>query len=396
MAAPTAALEGVRVLDLGRYQAGPRCGLVLQRLGAEVIKVEKPGGEEGRQNPPFVRGQSAYWVQYNSGKKSITLNLRDDQAKDLLRGLVSVSDIFIQNFRPGVIQAMGFGYDALRELNPRIIMVNVSAFGQYGPYVDWPGFDPVGQAVSGQMYLNGWPDTPPLRTFFPLVDRITSLHAAIGALAALRERELSGEGQAIDVCLADSGFSGNEIPLAAFLGTGQVQPKIGNQVGNMPPSDAFPCKDGWVFVIAGANEIFRRLCSVIGREEWLQDPRFADRNGRVENKEILLGGVREWLSSRTVAEAVETLTGAGIPSAPINDIPAAARDPHLQERECLVETPDPIAGVIHVSGKLIKMSRSQNVIGSAPTPGQHNQEIYGGLLGLSDEELAALRDAGAV
>ncbi|PZC48008.1 MAG: CoA:oxalate CoA-transferase [Chloroflexi bacterium] len=365
-------------------------------MGAEVIKVEKPGGEEGRQNPPFVRGQSAYWVQYNSGKKSITLNLRDDGAKELLKGLVRVSDIFIQNFRPGVIQAMGLGYDVLKELNPRIIMVNVSAFGQYGPYVDWPGFDPVGQAVSGQMYLNGWPDTPPLRTFFPLVDRITSLHAAIGALAALRERELSGEGQAIDVCLADSGFSGNEIPLAAFLGTGQVQPKIGNQVGNMPPSDAFPCKDGWVFVIAGANEIFRRLCTRIGKEEWLTDPRFADRNGRVENKEILLEGMREWLATQTVAEAVQKLTEAGIPSAPINDIPTAAHDPHLTERECLVEVPDPIAGTIHVSGKLIKMSRSENVVGSAPMPGQHNQEIYGGLLGLSDEELEAMAEAGSV
>ena len=179
-------LAGVRVLDLGRYQAGPRCALMFARMGAEVIKVESVNGDESRKNGPTVRGQSAYWVQYNSGKKSLAINLRTEEGKEVVRDLVKVSDILIQNFRPGTIDVMGFGYDVLKELNPGIIMVNVSAYGQTGPYKDRVGFDPIGQAMGGLMSLTGEEGTPPMRTPFPLIDRITSLHATIGALAALR------------------------------------------------------------------------------------------------------------------------------------------------------------------------------------------------------------------
>ena len=173
------------------------------RMGAEVIKVESITGDESRRNGPRVRGQSAYWVQYNSGKKSLAINLRNDEGKNVLRDLVKESDFFLQNFRPGTIDIMGFGYD--RKLNPKIIMINVSAYGQYGPYRDRVGFDPIGQAMGGLMSLTGFPDDPPVRTFFPLIDRITALHATIGALAALREREISGQGQALDLCLATQG-----------------------------------------------------------------------------------------------------------------------------------------------------------------------------------------------
>ncbi|MBI4234267.1 MAG: CoA transferase, partial [Chloroflexi bacterium] len=232
-------LEGVRVLDLGRYQAGPRCALMLARLGAEVIKIEKPGeGDESRVNGPFVRGQSAYWVQYNSGKKSLTLDLYKEQGRAVLRDLVKVSDVFLQNFRPGVIEEMGFGYPALRELNRRIVMLNVSAYGQYGPYRDRTGFDPIGQAISGLMSMTGFPESPPIRTYSPIIDRITALHATIGVLAALRERDLSGEGQAIDVCLADTGFTLMEIPITAYLGAGIVPQREGNR-GRTPPTNAY-------------------------------------------------------------------------------------------------------------------------------------------------------------
>ena len=213
-------LDGIRVLDLGRYQAGPRCGLMFARMGAEVIKVEGVNGDESRKNGPTVRGQSAYWVQYNSGKKSLSINLRTDEGKSVLRDLVKESDILIQNFRPGTIEVMGFGYEELKKINSRIIMVNVSAYGQYGPYKDRVGFDPIGQAMGGLMTLTGEEGMPPIKTSFPLIDRITSLHATIGALAALREREISGEGQTIDVCLADTGYTCNEIPITAYLGTG--------------------------------------------------------------------------------------------------------------------------------------------------------------------------------
>ena len=192
--APKTPLEGLRMLDLGRYQAGPRCALMFARMGAEVIKVESLDGDVSRKNGPTVRGQSAYWVQYNSGKKSLAINLRTDEGKEVLRELVKVSDFFLQNFRPGTIETMGFGYDVLKNLNPRIVTLNVSAYGQYGPYSERVGFDPIGQALGGMMSLTGFPDGPPVKTGFSLIDRITSLHATIGALAALRERELSGEG----------------------------------------------------------------------------------------------------------------------------------------------------------------------------------------------------------
>ena len=206
MSGSEGALRDIRVIDLGRYQAGPRIGLVLARMGAEVIKVEAPGGDESRRMAPRVRGQSAYWVQYNSGKKSLGLDLRSEGGKAVLRDLVHCSDVHIQNFRPSTIDEMGFGYEALEALNPRIIMVNVSAYGQDGPYRDRIGFDPIGQAISGMMSLTGFPGSPPTRTYNPVIDRITALHGTIGTLCAVHERTLSGRGQSIDVCLADTGF----------------------------------------------------------------------------------------------------------------------------------------------------------------------------------------------
>ena len=241
-----APLDGVRVLDLGRYQAGPRCALMLSRLGADVIKIEPPGGEESRGNGPNVRGQSAYWVQYNSGKRSLGLNLYSEAGKEILRDLVKVSDILIQNFRPGVISEMGFSYDVLKALNPRIIMVNISAYGQYGPYRDRVGFDTIGQAISGLMMSTGSEGMPPIKTSFPLVDRITSLHATVGALAAMWEARISGEGQSLDVALADTGYTTMEIPISYYKGTGKVNARTGNGSSFV---NTYECKDGWIYLI---------------------------------------------------------------------------------------------------------------------------------------------------
>ena len=307
----------MRLLDLGRYQAGPRCALMFARLGAEVIKVEALAGDESRGNPPFVRGQSAYWVQYNSGKKSLAVDLRTDGGKDVLRDLVKVSDVFLQNFRPGTINDMGFGYEALKKLNQRIVMVNVSAFGQYGPYRDRLDFDPIGQAIGGMMSLTGFPDGPPVRTFFPLIDRITALHATIGALAALHERDISGEGQAIDVSLADTGFTANEIPISAYLGSGEVQEREGNGAGT---ANAYQTAEGWVYVIANNNATFFRMCDVIGRPEWKQDERFTTKVARGKNAATIEAAVSSWLADKTKAEAVDMLADAGVPIAPINSV----------------------------------------------------------------------------
>jgi len=388
-------LHGIRVLDLGRYQAGPRCTLMMARMGAEVIKVEKVGGEDGRSFPPQARGSSIYWAQYNSGKKSLAINLRHEKGTEALRQLVKVSDIFLQNFQPGIIDEMGLGYDVLRSLNPRIIMVNVSGYGQYGPYRDRPGLDVIGQAMGGLMSLTGFPDTPPTITASPVVDRITSLHACIAALGALRERDISGEGQAIDVCLADTGYTLTEIPIAAYLETGDIPQRLGNRLG-VVPTNTYKAKDGYVYIISPTEHTFKRCAKLIGRPEWADDPSFINPVERWQHADEIDQAIGQWVAERTVAQAVEEGTKADIPLAPVNDIPAAANDPHLWEREILVRVPDPKAGEILAAGKMIKFSRSPTIVGPVPAPGEHNREVLGGLLGYSDAQIQELHTEGVI
>ena len=393
MTMPKTALDDVRVLDLGRYQAGPRIGLVLARMGAEVIKVEAPGGDESRSMGPRVRGQSAYWVQYNSGKKSLGLNMRTVKGKEIICELVKVSDIVIQNFRPGTIAAMGLGYEKLRELNKGIIMANVSAYGQYGPYQDRIGFDPIGQAISGMMTLTGFPGNPPTRTYNPVIDRITALHGTIGVLAALHERQLSGEGQCVDVCLADTGFSMTEIQCAAYLGEGIVPERSGNGAGL---TNTYETQDGWVLIAAMSDNIWPRLCEAIGAQDLVDDVRFRTVADRQRESPFLEERLNAWFATQTIDSAVARFSSLGVPINAINDIPRAANEPQLHERELLVEVPDPIAGTIHVSGKPIKLSRSETPVGSAPVPGQHTEALLTTLLNYTPEEIEKLENEGVV
>lgn len=391
---PKTALEGIRVLDLGRYQAGPRIGLIMARLGAEVIKVEGPGGDESRQIGPFVRGQSAYWSQYNSGKKSLGLNLRASKGKEILSRLVRVSDILIQNFRPGTMDEMGFPYEKLRELNKGIIMVNVSAYGQYGPYRERIGFDPIGQAISGMMSLTGFPNTPPTKTASPIIDRITALHGTIGALAALREREISGEGQALDVCLADSGFSMTEIDCSAYLGEGIIpEERYGNGRGL---NNTYKTQDGYIMLVAVNDNMWPRLCRAIDAPEWENDPRLKQFSERQKSWSEIEERLNPWFASKPSKEVVEAFAKLGIPANAVNDIPTAATDPHLHERELLVEMTDPVAGKIHITGNPIKLSRSKAVMGTTPVPGQHTEEILIGLLSYTRDDIKTLETEGVV
>ena len=386
-------LEGLRLLDLGRYQAGPRCALMFARMGAEVIKVESISGDESRRNGPRVRGQSAYWVQYNSGKKSLAINLRTDEGKDVLRDLVKESDFFVQNFRPGTIDIMGFGYEEISKLNPKIIMINVSAYGQYGPYRDRVGFDPIGQAMGGLMSLTGFPDDPPVKTFFPLIDRITALHATIGALAALREREISGQGQELDVCLADTGYTANEIPISAYLGDGYEQPRDGNGSGT---GGTYETKDGWIIIAATNESMWRRLSEAMDRPELLEDERFASRDLRSKNADALESELGAWFIDWNMQDAADHLAAHGVPCSPVNNTAQAAKDPHMTEREIMMEVPDPIAGTMWVTGKSIKFSRTPMVVGSAPVVGEHTTEILRDILGYDDARIQSLHDSEVV
>jgi crotonobetainyl-CoA:carnitine CoA-transferase CaiB-like acyl-CoA transferase len=381
-------LHGIRVIDLGRHQAGPRCAQVLARLGAEVIKIERLGGEETRYHAPWVRKQSAYWVQYNSGKKSVSMDLRAAEGNNILRQLVKISDVLLQNFRPGTIEKMGFGYNVLKELNPRIVMVNVSAYGQFGPYRDQIGYDPIGQTMSGIAMVTGEEGMPPIRAGVPIIDRTTALHAAIGTLAALREREISGEGQALDVCLADSGYSYTEIPITAYHGAG-IEPKRG-RTGGAPPSGTYPCKDGWVLIAAGDQHHWYRVCNALDKPEWLHDPRFTPRPERSQHAAVVQEAMRRLMAEMTMQEAIAHFTQHDVVAAPVNTIPQAAHDPHPWERQAMVEVPDFLAGTIAVSGDFWHFSRTPTIVGSTPKVGEHNEEVLSGLLGYSEDEVAEL------
>jgi CoA:oxalate CoA-transferase len=386
-------LAGLRVLDLGRYQAGPRCALMFARMGAEVIKIEALNGDESRRNGPTVRGQSAYWVQYNSGKKSLAINLRTDEGKEVLKDLVKVSDFFLQNFRPGTIDVMGFGYDVLKELNPKIIMINVSAYGQTGSMKDQVGFDPIGQAMGGLMSLTGVPDEGPMRSAFPLIDRITSLHATIGALAALRERDISGEGQTIDVCLSDTGFTTNEIPISAYLGNGHVAQREGNGKGL---GGTYQTKDGWIIIAANNDAMWGRISEAVNKPDWLTDPRFATREDRSANSDALEADLNEWFSERTTRDAAEHLSKYSVPCAPVNTVEQAANEPLLQEREMMMEIPDPVAGTMWVTGKSIKFGRTPMVVNPTPLIGEHTTQLLSEVLGYDDDKINSLREAQVV
>lgn len=378
-------LEGVRVLELARFQAGPRGGMIMSDLGAEVIKIERFGGEETRKHPPMVRGQSVYFSVYNRGKRSICLDLRHPRGKEIFAALVKTADIVLENFRPGTMHAMGFDYETLRGLNPGIILVSVSGFGQYGPYTERPAFDPLGQAMSGLMTLTGQPVGRPLGTASSVVDRYTALHATIGALAALRHRDRTGEGQLVDCCLLDSALTMVEIPTSYYLATGEE----GGE-GGRPP---YRAKDGYVVISAAGREMATRLMQLVSS------------GARAGEAELLTGGqgrsdarraVEEWCADRSVETICAALMDAGIPVAPVKTIPEVAKDPHLWERAMLVKMEDPVAGEMYLPGVTVKMSRTPGRIGPVPTPGQHTDEVLGRLLGFDADMLQELRAAKVV
>ena len=373
----TLSLEGVRVLELARYQAGPRAGMILSDLGADVIKVERLGGEETRKNPPVVRGQSIYFTVYNRGKKSICLDLRSTEGKAIFADLVRKSDVVLENFRPGTMAAMGFDYEALKAINSGIILTSVSGFGQYGPYTDRPAFDPLGQAMSGLMDLTGKPVGQPLGVASSVVDRYTALHATIGTLAALRHRDRTGEGQMIDVCLMDSALTMVEIPASYYLSTGEE----GGEAGRPP----YRAKDGYVVISAVGRDMAARLMTLVsgtGTDTSPIVPAATDARRAV---------LEAWCATRTVDQIVTTLLDLGVPVAPVRSIPEVVKDPHVWEREMLVKMEDAVAGEIYAPGVTIKMSQTPGRVGPVPTPGQHTDEVLGGLLGFDAGRLQSLR-----
>ena len=372
-------LDRVRILELARYQAGPRCGMILSDLGAELIKIEKPGGEDTRRTKPMVRGQSIYFSVYNRGKKSICLDLRQAAGKTVFFELLKTADMVLENFRPGTLEKMGLGYDELTKVKPDIILIRVSGFGQYGPYRERAAFDPLGQAMSGLMMLTGAEvKGEPIGTAFSLVDRISSLHAAIGALGALYHRKATGQGQIIDVCLMDSAMTMVEIPACYYLSAGEA----GGEGGRQP----YAAQDGWIVCSPGASPLLRqRIYEMMGKEDT------GDRQSAGGSLFVRMPALAEWCKEHTVDEICEKLLALGIPAAPVRTIPQAVKDPHVWERENLVKMEDFHAGELYVPGLSIKFSKTPGKLGPVPAPGQHTEEILSRLLNYDAARIEQLR-----
>ncbi len=388
-------LDGIRVLDLSRVLAGPYCGMLLADMGAEVIKVEVPGrGDDARINYPIINGESAYFMNLNRNKRGITLNLKSEKGKEIFRKLVAKSDIVLENYRPGVMDKLGLGYEELKKINPAIIYGAVSGFGHYGPYSQRPGYDIIGQAMSGLMSTTGWPGGAPTRTGTAISDVMGGISCCVGILAAYINRLKTGKGEKVDVSLVDSMVSSLEIINTLYLVSGKTPQRIGNRYEAIYPYDSFEAKDGMLVIGAGNQKLFTILCDVMGTPELLENPLFADNNLRVINHAELKPHIEEWLKDKTIDEAVDILLKAGVPAAPINTIDRVAKDPHIAgAREMFVEIEHPKAGKFKITGNQIKLTNHKiDTFKPAPLLGQHNHDVLKELAGLTDAEIDALAE----
>ena len=395
------ALENLTVLDLTRVLAGPVCTMMLADMGANVIKIEVPnGGDDTRGYPPFraenLNGEreSLYFANINRNKKGITLNLKTPEAKEMFKELVKKADIVVENYRPGVMDKLGLGYDVLKEINPRIIYAAVSGFGCYGPYSQRPGYDILGQAMGGMMAITGPKGGAPTRAGSALGDMLGGLNVTIGILAAVNARTITGVGQRVDVSLMDSVIAATENTALKYLESGVLPPRMGNRYAAVSPYDAFKCKDGVIIIAAGNQRLYEKLCTeILDRPDMVTDPRFVDMPGRLANQDAIQEVIEDKLKYYTMEEATNLILSKGIPAGPIMDISQILADPHVKEREMFIEMDHPTLGRITVNGCAVKlMGTKPSVRTPAPQLGQDNEEIFKGMLGMTDEQLKALHE----
>jgi crotonobetainyl-CoA:carnitine CoA-transferase CaiB-like acyl-CoA transferase len=389
-----APLEGIKVLDLSRVLAGPFCCMLLGDMGADVVKIERVGrGDDVRSVGDKVGGESLYYLMMNRNKRGVTLDLRHPEGIALLKALVRQADVLVENFRAGTMEKMGCGYDVLKEINPRLIMASISGFGQDGPYADYACYDMIAQAMSGLMDLTGEPDRPPVTTGTFVVDYATGLYAALGIVGALRAREATGVGQHVDVALLDTAVSFLITAIPEYLLLGKKMTRRGNRDRYCAPANLFRAKDGrWVFLAAANDSLFPQLLKVMGREEILQDPRFAKNDARMQHIEEAEALLEEWVKVHTADEVVSLVRGAGLPCAKVATIDEVVEDPQVRHREMLVEIEHPTVGRFPMHGLNIHYSHTrQEIRRPAPLLGQHNEEVYGEWLGLDTQTVARLK-----
>ena len=396
-------LAGVRVIELGQLLAGPFTGRLLGDWGAEIIKVEPPGQPDPIREWGKARyeGRSLWWPVQSRNKKCITLNLRTEKGQELLLGLVKRSDVVCENFRPGTLEKWNLGWDRLSEVNPKIILCRVSGYGQTGPYAKRAGFASVAEAMGGIRYVNGFPGEPPPRLHLSLGDSLAGMFAAQGVLSALYWRDAlgGGRGQVVDVSLMESCFALLESTVPEYDRLGIVRGPGGTGLKGIAPSNIFKSRDDkWMVIAANADKVFRRLCEAMGQPELADDARFVTHNDRGDNQEELEGIIADWAKERDALEIDRCLNEAGVICGPIYTIADIFEDPQFQARDMLVEHEDPEFGRYIGPGIVPKLSETPGEVRWSATweEGSHNQEVYGGLLGLSDEELTELKAEGVV
>ena len=392
------ALEGIRVLDLTRVLAGPVCTMMMADMGAEVIKVEMPKkGDDSRAFSPFQNGESAYFLNMNRNKKGITLNMKSEKGKKIFRKLVKISDVVVENFRPGVMERLGFGYEDLQKINPGIVYGAVSGFGHTGPYSQRPGYDAIGQATSGLMSTTGWPDSGPTRIGTPMADYLAGQSLTIGILAALQCRERTGIGQKVDIALMDSAICSMQVIQTYYLVEGRLPSRIGNRYESNYPTDGFPTKDGHIMISAANDKLWRAMCTAIGREDMAVTEKTETNKQRLANWPWIREEIIKWTMQYTSTEASDILINGGVPAAPINDIEHVVNDPQTKAREMFVEMDHPVAGKMTITGSQLKLSKTPVTFRTpAPILGQYNKEIYEDLLGMSREQIEEYREEGVL
>ncbi len=393
-------LDGITILDLTWVLSGPYGAMVLCDLGAEVIKVERPPhGDLARTTGPHINGVSGYFMSINRGKKSISIDLAKEEGKELFLKLVEQADVVVENFTPGAMDGLGLGYEALRERNPRIIYAATSGFGQTGPDRLRPALDVVVQGMGGVMSITGHPGGPPTRPGLSLGDIAGGLFTAIGVLAALQERERSGEGQLVDVSMLDCQVAILENAFMRYFATGNAPGPIGTRHPSATPFQAFPTKDGYLVLAlwGGAEHQWEMLCALLGTPELIYDERFATNADRTEHHAELEPIMFEAMKKRSTDEWLREFDAVGIPCGPLNTIPEAAEHPQVRAREMLVEVDHPVAGKLPLANTPVKLSRTPGGIkGPAPAIGQHTDEVLRELLNTSEAEIARLRESGVL
>ena len=392
-------LEGIKVLDLTRVLVGPFCTMVLSDLGAEVIKVEIPKtGDDSRFFGPFINEQSLYFLSLNRAKKSVTLNLKAEEGKTILKELIKDFDVIIENYRPGTMEKLGIGYDVLKKINPKLIYAASSGFGHTGPDSHKPAYDLLAQAKGGIMSITGWPDTPPTRVGMSTGDITAGLFTAIGINAALYHRTKTGKGQKIDVAMLDSQVAILENALARYQVEGISPKPLGNRHPSLSPFQAFLAKDDYFVVAIGNDSLWKRFCNAVDKEEWITDSKFATNIKRNKNLEILIPLLEELFLTKNAAEWIEIIEESGVPCGPINTIEKVMNDKQIHARNMIVEVDDDVAGTIKIAGNPIKMSSipEETKRDSVPKLSEHTSEILSKYLGFNEEKLKQLKEDGVI